>query len=144
MSTLTISGRAVGSRRPLFADWSIPLPPEWSDAGGVTLRDLIARIVRNEVQAFRSRQEARQVIRALTAREIAEGAEKGKIESGDSDVAPQAVDEEDAVAKACQAFEDGLYLVVIDDHDQRELDREIHLRPDSRVTFVRLTLLAGG
>jgi hypothetical protein len=144
MSTLTISGKALGSRKPLFADWSIPLPPEWSDEGGVTLRDLISRIVRNEVRSFCQRQEARQVIRALTSREIAVAAEKGKIESGGSDVPIQKIDEEEAVANACQAFEDGIYLVVIDDHDQRELDRQIHLQPDSRITFVRLTMLAGG
>ena len=34
MSTLTISGKAIGSKRPLFADWSIPFPPEWSGEGG--------------------------------------------------------------------------------------------------------------
>jgi hypothetical protein len=144
MSTLTISGKAIGARRPLFADWSVPLPPDWDDEGGQTLRDLIGCVVRAEVRAFRERQAERQVFRALTAREIAAGAEKGKIEMGGSDVAPQAVDEDDAVAVACQAFEDGIYLVVIDGEDQREIDREIHLRPDSHVTFVRLTLLAGG
>ena len=56
----------------------------------------------------------------------------------------QPVDEEESVAVACQAFEDGLFLVVIDGEDYREIDREIHLQPDSRVAFVRLTLLAGG
>ena len=144
MSTLTIRGKAVGAKRPLFADWSIPFPPEWSDAGGLTLRDLIGKVVRSEVQAFRQRQQDRLVFRALTARQIAAGAEKGKIESGGSDVPLQAVDEQEAIAVACQAFEDGMYLVVIDEEDYREIDRQIHLQPDSSVTFVRLTLLAGG
>lgn len=144
MSSLTIRGKALGSRKPLFADWSIPFPPEWRDEGGLTLRDLIARVVRSEVQAFRQRQEDRQVFRALTARQIAAGAEKGKITSGGSEVPVQPVDEEEAVATACQAFEDGLFLVVIDGEEEREIDREIHLRPDSQIAFVRLTLLAGG
>ncbi|HEX2476926.1 MAG TPA: hypothetical protein VHK01_19390 [Lacipirellulaceae bacterium] len=144
MSTLTISGKAIGARRPLFADWSVPLPPDWGDAGGQTLRDLIGCVVRSEVRAFRERQSERQVLRALTAREIAAGAEKGKIEMGGSEVPIQSVDEDEAVAVACQAFEDGIYLVVIDGEEQRQIDREIHLRPDSHVTFVRLTLLAGG
>jgi hypothetical protein len=96
------------------------------------------------VQDFRERQNERQVFRALTARQVAEGAERGKIAAGGSDVPVQNVDEDEAVAVACQAFEDGLYLVVIDDEDQREIDRQIHLRPNSRVTFVRLTMLAGG
>lgn len=144
MATLTVSGQALGSRRPLFADWSIPFPPEWQGDGGVTLRDLIAGVVRGEVRAFRQRQEDRQVFRALTARQIAERAEKGKIEMGGSEVPVQPIDEEDAVATACQAFEDGLFLVAIDGESYREIDREIHVRPESRVTFVRLTMLAGG
>lgn len=144
MPTLTVSGKALGAKRPLFADWSIPFPPEWSGEGGLKLRDLIGRVVRAEVQAFGQRQEERRTFRALTARQIEQRAEKGKIEMGGSEVPMQPVDEDEAVAVACQAFEDGLYLVVIDDEDYRELDREIHVRPDSRVTFVRLTLLAGG
>jgi hypothetical protein len=64
MSTLTISGKAIGARRPLFADWSVPLPPDWGDAGGRTLRDLIGCVVRSEVRAFRDRQSERQVFRA--------------------------------------------------------------------------------
>lgn len=144
MATLTISGKVLGSRRPLFADYSIPLPPEWSGGGGLSLRDLLDRVVRAEVQAFRQRQSDRQVFRTLTARQITAGAERGKIEMGGSVVPLQDVDEDQAVAVACQAFEDGIFLVVIDEQEQREIDREIHVKPDSRVTFIRLTLLAGG
>lgn len=144
MSTLTICGKAIGTRRSLFADWSIPFPPEWRDGGRVTLRDLIDRIVRAETEAFRRRQEERRVLRALTARDLEQAAERGKIEMGGSDLPPQKVDDEQAVVAACQAFADGLFLAVIDEEDHRELDREIHVRPDSRITFVRLTLLAGG
>jgi hypothetical protein len=144
MSQLTISGKSLGARKPLFADWSIPFPPEWSGEGGLTLRRLISRVVRLELAAFRQRQQERLVLRALTARQIVAAAERGKIEMGASDVAPQPVDDDEAVAVACQAFEDGLYLVVIDGHQQRDLDRQIYLQPDSHITFVRLTMLAGG
>ena len=125
MSSLTIAGRALGSRRPLFADWSVPFPPEWSSEGGLTLRRLIDRIVRTEVEAFRRRQSERKLLHVLTARQIEAGAERGKIEAGESEVPLQVVDDDEAVAVACQAFEDGLFLVVIDDEDHRELDREI-------------------
>lgn len=144
MPTLTISGKAIGARRPLFADFSIPLSPDWNQEGGLTLRDLIARIVRGEVRAFQERRTERQVFRALTARQIEESVERGKVESGGSEVSVQQVDEGQAVAVACQAFEDGLFLVVIDEEDYAELDQPVFLQPDSRVTFVRLTLLAGG
>ncbi len=141
---LTISGKALGRKKPLFADFSVPPPENRADGGNLALRDVIERVVRSEVDAFRQRQESRQFIRALTAQEIETGASAGKIESGASEVPVQDVDEEVAVATALQAFEDGMFLVVIDGKDQRDLDAEVYLRPDSHLTFVRLTLLAGG
>jgi hypothetical protein len=141
---LTISGKALGRKKPLFDDWSIPLPPEWSGEGGTTLRQLIERVVRDEVAAFRQRQSDRQLLRALTAREIETSAEKGKITMGASDVPVQEVNDEAAIGTALQALEDGVYLVIIDGQEHKDLERQIFLQPDSRVTFVRLTLLAGG
>ena len=140
---LTISGKALGRRKPLFDDFSIDVPQDRGDSG-LTLRDLIERIVRNEVAAFQKRQTERQFIRCLTAAEIEVGVEKGRIDSGGQEDLKQKVDPDDAVGTALQAFEDGLYLVVLDGVDQKQLDTEIFLQPDSRVTFVRLSLLAGG
>jgi len=141
---ILIRGKAVGRKKPLFSDWSFPIPPDWSDAGGVTLRMLIERIVRLQVQAFQDRQADAQVLRALTARQIDAAAETGKVAMGQSDVAPQTVDVDEAIGNALLAFEDGLYLVVLDEVEQQDLDREIHLRDDSQIVFLRLTLLAGG
>ncbi len=141
---ITIQGKALGQRRSLFADWSIPLPPE-CDGGdsNFALRDLIARVVRAEVAAFRDRQEERRLVRVLSAAEIAQGAARGKVEMGGRDL-DQEVDEEQAVAAALQAFEDGIYLVAVDGRDLRDLDQSVYLTQDSRVTFIRLALLAGG
>lgn len=140
---LTIQGKALGRKKPLFADWSVPFPPEFTD-GGVTLRDVITSIVRSEVEAFRKRQSDRQFLKALTAAEIDVAAQSGKIVMGESEVPRQEVDPDFAIGTALQAFEDGLYLVIVDDEEQRDLDRQIYLQDDSRITFVRLTLLAGG
>jgi len=141
---ITIAGKALGQRRPLFEDWSIPFPPDLrSEGDDLTVRDLIARVVRAEVAAFRGRQEERKLARVLSAEQIAEGAEKGKVDMGGRDL-EQTVDDEQAVAAALQAFEDGLYLVVLDGEELRELDRSVYLTPDSRLTFIRLALLAGG
>jgi hypothetical protein len=139
---ITISGKALGRKKPLFADWSIPLPPEAGE-GGLTLRDLIDRVVRAEVEAFRQRQEERKLFRALTERQIEQGAARGKVDMGGRDL-NQKVDADEAVATALEAFEDGLYLVVVDGQELRSLDAQVFLQPDSRVAFVRLTLLAGG
>src|SRR5438046_10458222 len=117
---LVISGKSLGSRRPLFADYSVPLPPELERGdGGVTLRDLITTIVRQEVQAFRLRQEERRLVHVLSPRQIEQGVEKGKIDSGGRDLNQQ-VSEEQAIDTALQAFEDSLYLVVIDEQEHRE------------------------
>ncbi len=139
-----ISGKRLGSKKPLFADWSVPFPPSLeADGGRTTLRDLIARIVRAEVDGFRKRKEDHKVTHALTARQITDAAAKGKITSGGIDL-NQSVDEDVAIAAALQAFEDGLFLVIVDEAQEKELDREVYLRPDSQVTFIRLTMLAGG
>lgn len=141
---ITISTQILGKKSSLIPDWSVPLPPE--ARGGsepLTLRLLLTRIVRSEVQAFRERQERRRLLQVLTAEQIEEGALRGKVDAGGRDL-DQPVDEETAVAAALQAFQDGLYLVFLDDVEQRDLDSPVHVKEDSRVTFVRLTMLAGG
>ncbi len=143
-SEITISTRALGRRKRLLDDWSIPFPPEFSDEGEPrTLRDLITRIVCQEVRQFKERQERRRMVYVLSAKEIEAAAAKGKIDSGGRDL-DQKVEEEEAVGVALQAFEDGLYLVIIDDQEYRNLDAEVFLRPESRITFLRLIMLAGG
>jgi hypothetical protein len=144
MAQLTISARAVGKRKPLVPDWQVPWPPEEHDAGEpLTLRQLITRIVLQEVQAFQQRQQRGQFVRILTEREMEEGLSKGRVDAGGRNLW-QSVKPEDAVASALQAFEDGLYLVVLDGEEQRELDRQIFLQANSHVVFVRLVMLAGG
>ena len=63
---------------------------------------------------------------------------------GGSEIGLQSVDEDQSIATALQAFDDGMYLVVIDEDEKKNLDEQIFLSPDSRVTFIRLTLLSGG
>lgn len=140
-----VRGKALGRKKPLFADWSIPVPPRTDDGDeGLTLRQVIAAVVREQVAAFRQRQADNQGLRFLTSHEIAEAADRGRITMGHSEVGVQEVDTDAAIAAALLAFEDGLYLVAIDDVEQRSLDAQVFLQEDSRIVFVRLTLLAGG
>ena len=46
-----LSVKALGRRKPLLDDWSVSLPPEFEGDDGVTLRQVIARIVQGEVAA---------------------------------------------------------------------------------------------
>lgn len=137
--------RALGRRAPLLDDWSVDLPPDdggGEEGGGLTLRELIARVVRAEVAAFRQRQRRDSLLRVLSPSEIHDAAARGRVLPGGRPASPE-VDEEQAVAVALSGFEDGLYLVVIDGTEQRELDAQVYVRPDSRLTFLRLTFLAG-
>ena len=109
----------------------------------VTLRQVITRIVRREVESFRERQEAQQFTRILTHRQITDGLRQGRVIPGDRDL-HQEVDAEQAVANALQSFVDGIYLLILDGEEQRDLNREVHVDDDSQVTFVRLVMLAGG
>lgn len=141
---MLITGKTLGSKKRLFDDWSLPLPPDDGGGDGLTLGDLIERIVREEVKNFQKRQQDRQFLRALSAAQIDEAAERGKIEMGASEVGIQEVNPDQAVGAALQAFEDGLYLVVIDETEYRSLDQQVFINPDSRITFIRLTMLTGG
>lgn len=141
---ITISGKALGSRRKLFDDFGINLPPgDDGDGDDFTLRDLIARVVREQVRAYLKRQHENQFLKALSASAIREAAERGKVLSGGSEVPQVEVDPEHAIAAALQAFEDGLYLVVIDGTQARDLDAQVFVNEQSKLTFVRLTLLSG-
>ncbi|HMA36553.1 MAG TPA: hypothetical protein VKY74_19010 [Chloroflexia bacterium] len=142
LSTLTVKGKILGQTRPPFPDWPIPLPPP--DPGAAfTLRDLISRVVREEVAAFHLRQEERRLPRVLSPDQLAAAAAGGKVDLGGHDLA-QAVDVEAAVATALQAFEDRFYFVFLDGTHQQELDGAIALRANSELTFLRLVPLAGG
>ena len=142
-STITIEGRVAGQRRPLFSDWTLPLLPEWeSGADPVTLRGLITQIVKEEVRAFEERQERKSMIQALTQADIERGLMRGKVDSGGREA--QKVEAQQAVATALQAFEDGLYYVLIDRRQCTSLDEQVHVGVDSTVTFLRLVPLAGG
>ncbi|HEX8429973.1 MAG TPA: hypothetical protein VF625_01755 [Longimicrobium sp.] len=140
-----VTTRALGKRRPLLDDWSVDLPPD--EAGGddgdeLTLRGLIDRVVRAEVAAFRQRQRAGTLLRVLSETEIESAASRGRVVPGGRPESPE-VDEEHAVDVALAGFEDGLYLVILDGAEQRDLDARVYVHTDSRVTFLRLTFLAG-
>jgi hypothetical protein len=143
-TTITIEGKVLGQRRPAFAPVTFGLPPEWeAKLREIRLRDLIVRIVLDEVVAFEARQAEQRVLRVLTPSEIGAQAARGKVAMGGRELA-QKVEPHVAVETALQAFEDGLYYVFVDDVQQAALDDLVHLEPDSRVTFVRLVALAGG
>ena len=140
---VVVEARSLGRREALVPRWSVPIPFEsGGGADGLTLRVLIERIVRAEVAAFERRQQAQRFVHVLSQREIAAGHKSGRFDPGGHERSAP-VDVEAAVGVALQGFEDGLYLVVLDGVEQRELDREVHVNEDSHVLFLRLVFLAG-
>ena len=141
---VTVEGKVAGQKRSLFTDWRIDLPPIWENEGDhLKLRDLITSIVVEEVNTFQQRQEERKLARVMSKAEIEAAVVKGKIDSGERDLNQQ-VDENEAVATALEAFTDGLYFVFIDDVQQTDLDREVFLKSESKIVFLRLVALVGG
>ena len=141
---MLIETRIIGKKSRPLDGWSIPTPPAPGDGGesGRTLRELIAQIVRAEIVAFERRERARRFVRVLSDAEIADAARRGRIDPGGRP-ATGPVDVDGAVAAALQGFEDGLYLVILDGLEQRDLDAQVYPKPDSRMVFLRLTFLAG-
>ena len=141
---VTVTGHSPGSRKQLFDSFSLSLPSLQVTEDIVSLRDLITRIVMTQVDAFTERQHDNRFIRVLTQKAIIAGVTAGKISSGGSQVPVQPVNIDEAVANALEAFEDGLYLVAIDSRQYEKLNEPIDLNADSRVSFIRLTLIVGG
>ncbi|MBW4439331.1 MAG: hypothetical protein KME04_19475 [Pleurocapsa minor GSE-CHR-MK-17-07R] len=140
--TVQVSAKTVGARRPVFSGWRVPIPPG-SDGGSMTLRDLITAIVHHEVEAFNSRQQERRLARLMTAGEIAAEAERGKVIPGERK-AGEPAGAEDAASTALLAFEDGIYIVFIDDAQQTDLEQTVFVGEDTHIMFIRLVALSGG
>ena len=136
---LLVQGKALGSKKPLFNDFSVPPPT----TGDLTLRVLLGHIVRQEVAAFQDRQAERRLLHVLTTKQIDERLAKSKFDRGGSTL-DQKVDVDTAIATAIQAFQDGFYLIVLDEMELKDLNAPVSLTPASRLTFIRLSLLAGG
>jgi hypothetical protein len=142
MINLTVQAKVIGQRKPSFPNWVIPIPPD-NRSDHLRLRDLITRVVREEVAAYNQRQNERPLIRFLSKSQIEQAAVAGKISMG-GDEAGVLADETTAIDSALLAFTDGIYFVFVDEVQQEDLDAELFLKPDSQVTFLRLTPLVGG
>jgi len=144
-STLTVTAKVIGRTKPTIPGWIIPFPPDLDYSGGsLTLRDLITRIVVQEVEGFNTRQEERKLTRVLSQAQIEQAAVSGKIDLGGRALEQQEADPDQAVGSALLAFEDGFYFVFVDGAQQNSLDQQVFVRPGSQVNFVRLVPLVGG
>jgi hypothetical protein len=139
-TALRVEAAVPGRRRAGTADHALAID---QPAGPIALRDLIAAVVRAEVAAFRRRAEEQTFVRVLTEASLAADLATGTVRTGARHT-PAEVDDEEAVATALLAFEDGLYRVLVDDEPVDRLDATIDLHDGTRLLFLRLVALAGG
>lgn len=140
---MLVTVKQMGGKRPLLDDVSVPPPKAMPRGEDLVLRQLIEHVVRSEVRSFRDRARSRRLDRVLSAAHIERAAQTGKVVPEGRPEVEDGVDPDHAVGVALQAFEDGLYLVFVDETEKRDLDEPVYVRPDSRLVFVRLTFLAG-
>ena len=107
-----------------------------------TVRGLIAAFVHAEVERFNDKDTELPLLALMSAEEIDDNAKAGKVAFGRlwSD---NKADEAKAVEAAFAAFDDGLFRVLMDDEELRELDHPVKITEGTVFTFIRLTFLAG-
>lgn len=135
-----VEGKSPGSKAPSFAPFGFEPDFDPADGSPYRVRDLIAKLVRESVRDFHHREGA-SAVAVLTNEAIAEGLRKGKF--GRAREEAQAVDLDAATGQALQAFEDGLYLLFVDEEEKRSLEEAVYLRPETKITLIRLTALSG-
>jgi hypothetical protein len=103
----------------------------------ITVRDLIRERVRHEVEEYNRR-------KPDTFRGLVQPTDSERTLNGYRLKPPRAVDADPQFAKAIDAFGRNQIIVLVDDRQVESLDEEIAVRPETRVSFLRLTPLVGG
>jgi hypothetical protein len=103
----------------------------------VSVRELLRRRIEHEVAAFNAA--PRDVFRGLVQPTDAE-----RVLNGYRVRTPRALDPAEQLAKACEAFERGGFLLLVGDGQVESLDERVLLAPDVEVRFVKLVPLVGG
>lgn len=137
---LIINVKQAGRKQALLEKQVI----EIDDIGNQpSLRNLITAVVKQQVITYNSKPFEKNLLPFLTDDQITDQASTGKISFG-SIYNEQKADVVKAQETALQAFEDGMYAVFADDEELTSLSGQLNLSPETVITFIRLTFLAGG
>ncbi len=101
----------------------------------LTVHDLIARKVAQEVAEIEARQRPGLSGEYLTPEELIQAVTRESLRPG-------AV--EDEVARAQQAFRARAYMIVIDEQRINNPEAVIHVQPETRIEFIKILPLVGG
>jgi len=103
----------------------------------IAVRDLIRQRVQHEVEEYNRR-------KPDTFRGLVQPTDSERTLNGHRLKQPRAIDATTQLAKAIDAFQGNQIIMLVDDRQVESLDEEITLRPNTRVSFLRLTPLVGG
>lgn len=129
--------KAAGKRKPVLEKVESDLPDEIG-----SLREVITAVVRREVERFNARSTGQSIFPYLTPEQVEAQAQEGKV-GFQAAYDDRKADADAAVEVALQAFEDGIYKVLVNEEVIEELDAPLTVEPGSILTFIRLTLLSG-
>ena len=108
-----------------------------------SLRELICIMVRDSVREYNQRMHRSNPTEALSADEMEDMIQVGKVAFGIS-YGNQEASVEDAIETAVMGFADGLYRFFINDAEITELDAPLDICENDTVTIIRLVMLTGG
>lgn len=108
------------------------------------MQDLLGAVVEQQLEAFRTRKQASQLLQILSPDTLQEGIDTGRILSGGQDADTRLPLLADAVQSATQAFQDGFFYMFVNDEQIESLTQPVLTRDTIDVLFVRLTPLVGG
>jgi len=137
MPNVFVNVKSIGKRRS-----TLELMPYSLHEGVATLRDLITAVVEKEVAAYNSKETDAMLLPVLMQQQIEDQSVSGKVHFGRI-YSDKKADSARAVETALQGFEDGLFRVVINDAEAKELDAPIAVKDGDILTFIRLTFLSG-
>ena len=132
---LTIQLKRLGKKKIKEIPYELEQNP-------TTLRELLHFCVSAEVKKYNDKKEQALLMPFLTSDDIQAQSKQGKIGLGDSYNNTLAI-ENDAIENAIQSFEDGLFVVFINDDEIKSLDQFIALDEQSIISFIRMTFLTG-
>jgi hypothetical protein len=129
-ATLTILDESATGETLLELTLHVP-------AERITVRDLIRQRVRHEVEEYNRR-------KPETFCGLVQPTESERTLNGYRLKQPRAIDADTQLARAIDAFAGNQIIMLVDDRQVESLDEEIDVRPEMRVSFLRLTPLVGG
>jgi hypothetical protein len=103
----------------------------------LTIRELIRSRVYQEVQDYNVR-------RPEHFQGLVHPSDSEQLLNGCKDRKPRAIDWHRQFDVAVKAFEAQHVIILIDDHQAKDLDEEIVIQPETKVTFLKLVPLMGG